>query len=382
MTVICKHRRVLKAVSRVIRLNPLQCIAHSGTEFLPTVKNLNRENEMKATNLKALAVGFGLAAVLASSAHAEKGKIAFFAAASQNGFNQATYEGVDEMATELGYEAAIFDGKFDPAHQYSQIEDVLASGNYVGFIVAPNDTVGIAGAFEQVIAAGVPIATVLFPVGPDLTTLEPQVEGITATVASPPVAGATFQANTIVAECQDMNPCNVVIIIGAKTFPFDNLRLETFLKVLGEHDNIKVLATGEGWYNPDTSLTAMTDILQANSDVHVVLSNADQHLVGAEIALEAAGYNVPDLYLSGGGAASIAIDAIREGRWDATLAYFPKTMGALAMEQIANAIEGKPVTQIINMDTAGPLEAMIDKAILDANPDFKGEWAPVAAQPD
>ena len=119
----------------------------------------------------------------------------------------------------------------------------------------------------------------------------------------------------------------------------------------------------------------MTDILQANSDVHVVLSNADQHLVGAEIALEAAGYNVPDLYLSGGGAASIAIDAIREGRWDATLAYFPKTMGALAMEQIANAIEGKPVTQIINMDTAGPLEAMIDKAVLDANPDFKGEWA-------
>ena len=145
--------------------------------------------------------------------------------------------------------------------------------------------------------------------------------------------------------------------------------------MLGEHDNIKVLATGEGWYSPETSLTAMTDILQANSDVHVVLSNADQHLVGAEIALEAAGYNVADLYLSGGGAASIAIDAIREGRWDATLAYFPKTMGALAMEQIANAIEGKPVTNVINMDTAGPLEAMIDKAVLDANPDFEGEWA-------
>ena len=119
----------------------------------------------------------------------------------------------------------------------------------------------------------------------------------------------------------------------------------------------------------------MTDILQAAKDVHVVLSNADQQLVGAEIALDAAGYNVPDLYLSGGGAASIAIDAIREGRWDATLAYFPKTMGALAVEQIVNAIEGKPVTQVINMDTAGPLEAMIDKAVLDANPDFKGEWA-------
>ncbi len=325
--------------------------------------------------MKALLIGAGLAVALAPMAHAQDRKIAFFAAASQNGFNQATYEGVEEKAIELGYEASIFDGKFDAAHQYSQIEDALASGNYAGFIVAPNDNVGIAGAFEQVIAAGIPIATVLFPVGPDLTTLEPQVEGITATVASPPVPGATHQANIVVDECKERNPCNVVIIIGAKIFPFDNLRLETFQEVLGSHDNIKVLAVGEGWYSPETSLTAMTDILQANSDVHVVLSNADQHLVGAEIALEAAGYDVPEVYMSGGGAASISIDAIREGRWDATLAYFPKTMGSLAMEQIANAIEGKPVTQVINMDTAGPLEAMIDKAVLDANPDFKGEWA-------
>ena len=325
---------------------------------------------------RVLATGFGLAVAVAvsSAVNAQAAKIAFFAASSQNGFNQATYEGVEEKAAELGYETAIFDGKFDAAHQYSQIEDVLVSGNYEGFIIFPNDTVGIAGAFEQVIAAGIPVATVLFPVGPDLTTLEPQVEGITTTVASPPVDGATFQAQSVVDHCDGKDPCNVVIIIGAKIFPFDNLRLETFQAVLAKHDNIKVLAVGEGWYSPETSLTAMTDILQANSDVHVVLSNADQHLAGAEIALEAAGYSVPDLYMSGGGAAAIAIDAIREGRWDATLAYFPKTMGAMAMEQIANAIEGKPVTAVINMDEAGPVQAMIDKAVLDANPDFKGEW--------
>jgi ribose transport system substrate-binding protein len=151
--------------------------------------------------------------------------------------------------------------------------------------------------------------------------------------------------------------------------------LETYKTVLGAHANIKIVAEGEGYYSPDTALTTMTDILQAQKDVHVVLSNADQHLPGVEIALEAAGYTVADLYLSGGGAAAIAIDAIREGRWDATLAYFPVSMGSLAMEQIANAIEGKPVTQAINMDTAGPLQAMIDKSVLDANPDFKGEWA-------
>ena len=315
-----------------------------------------------------------LALALASPAMAQSKKVAFFAASSQNGFNQATFEGVEERAIELGYEAEIYDGKFDAAHQYSQIEDVLAGGQFDGMIVAPNDSVGIAGAFEQVIAAGVPIATVLFPVGPDLNSLEPQVPGITATVASPPVAGATLQAEAAAAHCADKDPCNVILIIGAKIFAFDNLRLETFEKVLAQYPNIKVVGTGEGWYSPDASLKAMQDMLQAARDVHVVLSNADQHLVGAEIALEAEGYNVAGLYLSGGGAAAIAIDAIREGRWDATLAYFPKTMGALAMEQIANAIEGKAVTNAINMDVSGPLQAMIDKAVLDANPDFRGEW--------
>ena len=315
-----------------------------------------------------------LALALVPEAMAQSKKIAFFAASSQNGFNQATYEGVEEMAIELGYEAEIFDGKFDASHQYSQIEDVLASGRFAGMIVAPNDPVGIAGAFEQVIEAGVPIATVLFPIGPELNTLEPQVPGITATVASPPVDGATWQSEAVAAHCADKDPCNVIIIIGFKTFPFDNLRLETFERVLAQHPNIKIVGSGEGWYSPDASLKAMQDMLQAARDVHVVLSNADQHLVGAEIALEAEGYTVADLYLVGGGAAAISIEAIREGRWDATLAYFPKTMGALAMEQIANAVEGKPVTNAINMDQSGPLQAMIDEAVLDANPDFRGEW--------
>ena len=314
-----------------------------------------------------------LATTLSGAAFAE-GKIAYFAAASQNGFNQATYEGVQEAAAARGYETEVFDGQFDAAIQFAQVEDVLASGNFAGYIIAPNDNVGIAGAVEQVIAAGQPIATVLFPVGPEMNSLDPQVPGITATVASPPVPGATLQAEGVVEFCADKDPCNVIILIGAKIFLFDNLRLETYESVLAQHDNIKVLAVGEGYYSPEVGLNAMTDMLQANSDVHAVLSNADQQMAGAEIALEAAGYNVPDLYIMGGGAADVAIEAIRDGRWDATLAYFPKTMGALAMEQIANAIEGKPVRNAINMDHEGPVQALIDKSVLDANPDFEAEW--------
>ncbi len=74
--------------------------------------------------------------------------------------------------------------------------------------------------------------------------------GITVTAASPPVDGATIQAQAVVDYCADKDPCRVVIIIGGKIFPFDNLRLETFEAVLGQHPNIQIVAVGKGSMPP------------------------------------------------------------------------------------------------------------------------------------
>lgn len=302
-------------------------------------------------------------------------KIAFFAASSQNGFNQAVYEGVEKEAREIGgIETQIFDGEFSGEVQYNQIEDMIAAKRFDGFVVLPNDTVGVAAVVQEAVDSGIKVATTLFPIGPDLEILEPQVKGLTATVAAPPNDGAAAQAEAVVAFCSALDPCNVIIIIGQKIFPFDNLRLQTFLKVLEPHSNIKVRSTLEGNYDPDQSLIGMQDALQANSNIHAVLSNADQHLVGADIALEDAGYTVEDVYMMGGGASQIALDKIREGRWDASYAFFPRTMGEIALRAVIDALKGKPVNPVVNMDKVGPVQSIITKDVLEANPDFDAEW--------
>ena len=51
------------------------------------------------------ALSSAMALTCLSGLASAEGKIAYFAAASQNGFNQATYVGVEEMAAKLGYEA-------------------------------------------------------------------------------------------------------------------------------------------------------------------------------------------------------------------------------------------------------------------------------------
>ena len=302
-------------------------------------------------------------------------KIAFFASSSENGYNQATWEGVKDAAADAGgVEVSIFNGEFNATLQYGQIEDIIASQEFDGFVVVPNDNVGIAGAIEQAIAANIKVATSLFPIGPDLTTLDPQVTGLTATAAGSPVYGATLQANAVVDYCKDKNPCNTIIMIGQKIYPFDKLRYDTYLDVLGKESNIKILSTVEGNYSPDVSLTGMTDALQAAKDLHVVLSNADQHLLGAEIALADAGYNVADLYLMGGGAAAVAIDAINAGEWDATFIGVPYSEGYLAAEAVITALRGGYVNPVIDITKVGGIDPIITKEVLDANPNWKPEW--------
>ncbi len=328
-----------------------------------------------------LGTGLMLAAALAVTSAAgafaqdDATRIAFFASSSQNGYNQAIWEGVQEVAAEMGVEAELFDGQFSAEVQLAQIEDAVASGNYDGFVLLANDTVGIGSAVADAFNnGGIPTVTTLFPIGPDLTTLEPQVDGIVGTVAGPPADGAKLEADAVVEYCADKDPCNVVILIGQLQFPFDNVRYEAFTSVLAEHDNIVVVATGEGNYDRDASLTVMQDILQSNPQVDAVLSNADQHLSGAEIAIIDAGLDLESMFLIGGGATQEAIDAIRAGRWDATYANYPKTMGAEATKLLLADLAGEDHEAVINMDTFVEIGPIVTTQDLIDNPDFMGEW--------
>jgi len=301
--------------------------------------------------------------------------IAFLAASSQNGFNQAVYEGIEQAAKAYGnVHAEIFDGAFSATTQFSQVEDLTAGGRFQAMIVVPNDTVGIATALGDATKAGIKVAAALFPIGPDLTDMQPQVPGLVTTVASNPAIGAEKQAQAVVDYCADKDPCRVVVLIGQLIYPFDNLRNQTYEKVLGAHPNIRIVATGEGNYSPDTAMVAMQDILQAHPRIDAVLSNADQHLMGAEIALEDAGIDPSALFMMGGGLNQIAVDAIRKGTFSASLAQFPQSMGKAALDALVKSMRGETVPAWIDESGLGQAPAIVTRDWLEQHPDFKAEW--------
>lgn len=297
--------------------------------------------------------------------------VAVLLASTQNSYNQAVLAGVESAAKEAGVNVKVFDGQFDPNTQLSQLENLQAS-QFDGVLILPNDGVSLASAFP--LAQDLPVVTITNPIGPDILSMEPQTEGVISTVGiSMEKVGAT-QAEDVVKYCEDRDPCKVLQIVGFTTAPLDVAVMAAYEEVLSPHKNIEVVATVEGGYDRDKSLTAVTNAVQANPDIDVFLSLADQQTSGIEVALDAAGIDPSTRYLTGTGGTEEAIEGIRAGAWKSTYAAFPVQRGAAALTQILNALNGEPVEAVVDADTLGDVPAWITSDVLKANPEFKSDW--------
>ncbi|HWU27978.1 MAG TPA: sugar ABC transporter substrate-binding protein [Microbacterium sp.] len=330
-----------------------------------------------------LALGVSLAACSSDGGSGGSGdgdsfSIVFLASSSQNGYNQAVYEGVQKKAKELQKELGITittkiqDGQFDANTQLSQLQNAGTTGQASGVIVVPQDGPGLAAAFP--LGNDIPVVSVLNPIGPDIDKMKPQTEGVVSTVASPPSSGAKRQAETVVEYCKDIDPCKIGLLAGLLNSPLDVARIKAWKDVLGAHKNIEIVGTVEGAYDRDKSLTAVSNLLQANKDINGILSNADQQTLGAQIALENAGIEPSSIFLTGGGGTTEAVKAVREGKWTNDYLNYPVSMGEAALEQLINKLRGEKVQAVVDADTLVDLPPMATKEDLEAAPDFTGEW--------
>lgn len=329
----------------------------------------------------ALAIGLGLSACSAAGGATDGGEsysIVFLAASSQNGYNQAVYEGIEERAKQLSadlgitIETKIQDGQFDANTQLSQLQNAGTTGQADGIIVVPHDGPALTAAFP--LGNDVPVVSVLNPIGPDITEMEPQVEGVVSTVATPPAVGATLQAESAVEYCADIDPCKIGLLAGLLNSPLDIERIDAWKAVLGAHDNIQIVGTVEGAYDRDQSLTAVSNLLQANKDLNGIISSADQQTMGAQIALENAGIDPSTVFLTGGGGTEEAVQAVLDGTWTNSYVNVPASMGEEALQQLINQLRGEAVETAVDADSLAGFGPIATKEDFEAHPEFTGEW--------
>lgn len=304
-------------------------------------------------------------------------RIAAFLLASANAYAQKNLEGVQQAAKEAGnVTVKAFDGAFDGRKQLNQIEDAVASGNFDAFVIFPNDGAQVAPGAEEAIKAGIKVSAAYAPIGPDIDSSDPQIDGLVSTVWHPNRPNGTDLAKMTIDACAkehpDANPCKVAYISGGNEVAFEKAKLDEIKRVLAAADRpIKLVSVQEGGFLQDPSLKATENILQANKDLDVITTSGDQMTLGAEQAVKDAGRK--GITLIGDGASVQGVEAVKAKRWFGTAVYLPIDEGKLAAQMVIDAVRGKePANRAVNVLDHSPIGNVLTQ--LTEKP-FEAQWS-------
>jgi ribose transport system substrate-binding protein len=292
--------------------------------------------------------------------------VAFFGFAAANSFAQATWAGVKLAAKQAGVTTKFFDPNFSAQTQVSQIQDAITSGQYQAFVIQANDGNAVIPAIQQAVKAHIAVVAEFTPIGSNYASIIPPIPGVTF-VGESPVHNGTELGALGIAACKGLNPCNVAYLEGFKTLPLDNARTAAVKKELATASNVKLVADVEGGYTQAEGLKAAQDILQAHSDVNVMIGSS-QAIEGAQQAVKKAGAKV---LLVGNGGSCQAVAGVKSGAWFATYALPEQTSGYKATQIAIASAEGKKEPVSFNVDTL--TNPLLTKAVL-AKTHFKAQY--------
>lgn len=297
-------------------------------------------------------------------------EIAYMSFAVANSYDAPMLAAAQAIAADNNAKVTVFDANNDPKVQYQQLQDAIASGKYAGIITQPIFGTGLVDLVKQAIEKGIKVVNMDQILGPDLNTLEPQVEGLSANVTFVPTELGRKLGEQTVAACasKNLNPCNVGYLYNIKASALDVALTEAFTTAI-KGSPVKVVAEGEAYFTPSVALGAVQNMLQAHPEINLIAA-ADQGLQGATQAIEGAGKKGQILMVGFGGSA-VAVANVKSGLWFSDIAQAPATEGRLAMKALIEAIRNNKVSGAINPFADLPNNGVITK---DTAGQFTGEW--------
>jgi ribose transport system substrate-binding protein len=223
-------------------------------------------------------------------------------------------------------------GEFNPALQLSQCYDVVNSGEFDAMMLIATDSVGIIPCVEQAKKKKVPVVAVNLPIGPDFSTVEPQVRGQVGAVLTPAAKFGKSLAALLVESCSADETCNVGYIAGSFDVAFDKFALDELAAVVATHPNIELVAVEQAFYDETIGFGLAQAMLTSNPDLDVMIGAGDQMAKAIEDAMAVVPSAPADLKIIGAGGGAYAVQAVREGRWLGTFVTLPGDEGRLGAE--------------------------------------------------
>ena len=212
----------------------------------------------------------------------------------------------------------------DFAQQINIVEDLITKKVDL-IVIAPAHETAVTPALEKAMAAGIPVVTID-------TLIEN--EAACLTYIGPDNVEAAYQITKYVAEKMG-GKGKFVHIEGEVGHAVAEWRKEGCLKALEEYPDIELVVSQNGHWSTEGGLTVMENALQAHPDIAGVFSANDDAALGAIEACKAKGIRP---VIAGFDAIEPALDAIKAGDLDATVAFFPENMADAAFRVGASYI--------------------------------------------
>ena len=271
----------------------------------------------------------------ASAAAKVDGSIGLAVSTQNNPFFVTLVEGARDAANKLGVDLQVTDAGDDAAKQTTDIETLVASGISV-LVVNPVDSDAVAGAVQAAISKGVRVISV-----------DRVVNGVEVdcAIASDNVAGAamatqfivdTLGEGAVVAELQGITGASAAIDRSAGFHSVADTKLQ-------------VVASQTANFDRPQGMSVMENMLQGNGEIQAVFAANDEMALGALEAISGAGR---DILVVGFDATDDALKAIKAGRMGATIAQQPALLGATAVENAMNLINGQSIEKSIPVEVS------------------------------
>ena len=250
-----------------------------------------------------------------------------------NPFFVTLVEGAEAAAQELGVKLTVVDAGDDVTKQASDIEDLVSKQVGV-LIVNPVDSDAVSSAVSSAVSRGVKVISV-----------DRAVDGveIDCQIASDNVVGAEMATQYIVDTLgEGIKVAELQGTVGASA-AID--RGQGFHNVADE--KLDVVSSQPANFDRTEGMSVMENMLQSNGDIQAVFAANDEMALGAVEAISGAG---KDIMVMGFDATDDAIEAIKAGHMDATIAQQPDLIGKTAVEQAVKLINGETIDKAIPVE--------------------------------
>lgn len=257
-------------------------------------------------------------------------RLAFMQVFPDNPFWQALKEGVEARAAENGVTVDVIPLPTNAgvSDQVAQMEDAVTQG-YDGIILGTIDAAGIVPGIEAANAAGIPVLAVdTAPAGGELISLVQ-----TDNVAASQLAGDYL--NELLA-----GQGKILNLQGAMANQTAQARNEGLHAALDGVEGITVIDQSANW-RQEEGLSITENILTSDPDLNAIFAANDPPALGALQALKSAGRD--DVIIVGFDAIPDAVEAVKNGEMQATVAQFPRVMGVVGVDLMVRYLNGEEV---------------------------------------